>query len=183
MVADDSNESLMAQMLTLSAGDLSVLEASLAKPDSTMMTVIGSANDRLWSKMERRGWLKKEVSLSNHQPLPFQTSAYRFADGGREAVAALFVTLLARARSSSAPANPRRSSEINQKMTAIANAKSDAFIKDLIDVVKQDGGDLGDVLTITSLTAAKVINAVIVPGKRRETFERFVSTTRNRIQE
>jgi hypothetical protein len=183
MTTDESDESLMAQMLTLSAGDLSVLEASLGKPDSVMLTVIGSANDRLWSKMEKRGWLKKEMSLSNHQPLPFQASAYRFADGGREAVAALFVTLLARRRASPAPSNLRRSPEINQKMTVIANAKSDAFIKDLIEVVKQDGGDLGDVLTITSLTAAKVINAVIVPGKRHETFERFVLATRNRIQE
>ena len=46
----------------LSAGDRSVLQASVDTPDSQIATVRGSANDRLWSKLA-------ELTLAQEMPL------------------------------------------------------------------------------------------------------------------
>jgi hypothetical protein len=57
MTDNDTLMRLMQQMVALSARDLSVLEAALKTPDSRMMTADGSTNYRLWSEMEKIGWM------------------------------------------------------------------------------------------------------------------------------
>ena len=49
----------------LSAGDRSVLQASVDTPDSQIATVRGSANDRLWSKLV-------ELTLAREMPLELE---------------------------------------------------------------------------------------------------------------
>ncbi|MEH2484882.1 hypothetical protein [Bradyrhizobium sp. AZCC 2230] len=71
-------------LATLSPGDLSVNEAAAARPGSTVATGVRSANDALWSQMERVGWTQRitDELLS----IPGVTSAYVLTEAGARAV-------------------------------------------------------------------------------------------------
>jgi len=63
---------------TLKASDMSVLEATLATPDSQIATVRNSPNDILWSALERLGFAQEMVldieippALKNFYPKSF----------------------------------------------------------------------------------------------------------------
>ena len=50
---------LIALVNTLSAGDISVVQACLQVSDGQMMTVSGRKNDIIWSEMEKLGWMRQ----------------------------------------------------------------------------------------------------------------------------
>ena len=58
-MADFGMSELEMRLRSLSAADLSVIEAAASKPGSLMLTSSGSANDALWSDMETVGWTKR----------------------------------------------------------------------------------------------------------------------------
>jgi hypothetical protein len=60
MTASPDFQLLLQRMRTMSAGDLSVLHASLERPESVMITPVGSPNDILWSEMAAFGWMRKK---------------------------------------------------------------------------------------------------------------------------
>ena len=61
MAASDTTDELLAMMRGMTAADLSVVAAASEMPDAAMTTMPGSANDTLWSKMTRLGWLNVET--------------------------------------------------------------------------------------------------------------------------
>ena len=71
----------------LTAGDLSVLKATLDTPDSQIATVAGSANDRLWSALADEG-LARELALQIDVPLPphFRPKSFTLTEDGRAAL-------------------------------------------------------------------------------------------------
>jgi hypothetical protein len=71
-------------LATLSPSDLSVNEAAAARPGSAMITGIGSANDVLWSQMERTGWAQ-QIAFDD-PPLAGLASTYAFTEAGALAV-------------------------------------------------------------------------------------------------
>lgn len=88
-VAQPSNE-LDALVAKLSAGDRSVLRASLQRPagEAQMMTAEGSANHELWEALAARGWMVRlpvpkefppelkfaifALTATGHQQIPLQ---------------------------------------------------------------------------------------------------------------
>jgi hypothetical protein len=48
---------ILQQMREMTEADLSVLQASVDTPDSSMTTAPGSPNEALWSAMEKLGWM------------------------------------------------------------------------------------------------------------------------------
>jgi len=85
-VNDSSNSAafnarqLRLWLATLSLGDLSVNEGSAARPGSTMITGVGSANDALWSQMEHAGWTQRITAAP--LSIPGVTSAYTLTETG-----------------------------------------------------------------------------------------------------
>lgn len=65
---------------TLSPSDLSVNEAAAARPGSTMITEVGSANEALWSQMEHAGWTQQITT--DALSVPSVTSAYTLTESG-----------------------------------------------------------------------------------------------------
>jgi hypothetical protein len=79
-------------LATLSPGDLSVNEGAAARPESAMITGIGSPNDALWSQMERVGWAQQiavdDLSMSG------VASTYAFTEAGARAVTTALAELV-----------------------------------------------------------------------------------------
>jgi len=65
MPTDAKKRTLIREMLRMSAGDISMLDALVQDPEAQTATMPGTANDRLWSKMAEWGWMVETPS-----PLP-----------------------------------------------------------------------------------------------------------------
>ncbi|UPK33576.1 hypothetical protein IVB18_36080 [Bradyrhizobium sp. 186] len=89
-MSDSSNSApfdarqLRLWLATLSLGDLSVNEGAAARPGSTMVTGVGSANEALWSQMEYAGWTQQITT--DALSIPSVTSAYTLTETGARAV-------------------------------------------------------------------------------------------------
>ena len=64
----------LQKLRAMSPADLSVLEACVTKSGSVMVTTEGSANHKLWSEMEKLGWLERR----QEPPLPIEMSLALF---------------------------------------------------------------------------------------------------------
>jgi ABC-type transporter Mla MlaB component len=71
-------------LATLSSDDLSVNECAAARPESPMITGVGSANEALWSQMECAGWTQQITT--DALSIPGVTSAYTLTETGARAV-------------------------------------------------------------------------------------------------
>jgi ABC-type transporter Mla MlaB component len=71
-------------LATLSPGDLSVNESAAVRPESTMVTGVGSANEALWSQMECSGWTKQITT--DALSIPGVTIAYTLTETGARVV-------------------------------------------------------------------------------------------------
>ena len=89
-----STESLLARMRSMTASDISVLQASLQSSDSSMATSPGSANDLLWSAMEKLGWMRRHEEIF---PLSggtaFNLLTYAITPQGRQPISELLIAL------------------------------------------------------------------------------------------
>ncbi|VIO75517.1 hypothetical protein CI41S_48190 [Bradyrhizobium ivorense] len=92
--SDFDARQLCLWLATLSSGDLSVNESAAARPGSVMITTVGSANDALWSQMERAGWAQR-IALDD-LPMAHVASPYAFTEAGARAVTAALAELVAR---------------------------------------------------------------------------------------
>ncbi len=84
---------LLRRMREMSAADISVLEASLNTPESSMTTAPGSRNQALWSKMEKLGWMTRrdeELEAGGRRLLML---IYSITSEGREPIARLLSAL------------------------------------------------------------------------------------------
>jgi hypothetical protein len=81
---------MLVQMGAMSRADLSVLKAALERPDSQMMTTVGSANEVLWQQFAHRGWA---TQLPAPPEMPASIRRYSLTDQGRTEVLKLFVGL------------------------------------------------------------------------------------------
>jgi hypothetical protein len=67
MKEQEQRGALIALARTMSAGDLSILQAALAEPNQdqavNLATTAGSKNDVLWSEMTALGWLTERAPL------------------------------------------------------------------------------------------------------------------------
>lgn len=90
-MSDNSNPAafsarqLRLWLATLSPRDLSINEGAASHPGSGMMTSVGSANDALWSQMERAGWTQR-ITTDPLLAIPGVTSAYTLTETGARAV-------------------------------------------------------------------------------------------------
>jgi hypothetical protein len=90
---------LEERLRNLSPGDRSVIEASASKPGSAMTTSPGSANDQLWSDMEKVGWTKRVNPFEgapNAKELAALLRAFELTDAGTKAVTAALAKIRAR---------------------------------------------------------------------------------------
>jgi hypothetical protein len=88
-----SARQLRLWLATLSPGDLSVNEAAGSRPGSGMITGVGSANDALWSQMERAGWTQRITT--DPLSIPGVTSAYTLTEAGARAVTTELAAIVA----------------------------------------------------------------------------------------
>ncbi len=95
MTGNANTETLLAHMRTMTDGDISVLEASVETPDSSMATSPGSPNDVLWSAMEELGWMRRhEESIPLPGTTPFRLLTYAITPEGQQPISELLSKLL-----------------------------------------------------------------------------------------
>lgn len=86
-------EALLASMRTMSAADLSVLEAALKEPSGEQPVLLAtkerSANDQLWSEMVPLGWLKVAPPLD----APVKSKVFALQPSAKPALEELFAEL------------------------------------------------------------------------------------------
>lgn len=77
-------EELAADYRKLSAGDRSVLHASLAQGNSTLLTTRASPNDRFWEKLARLGWMQRDQLPEGlrDEPHARALAAWRLTEAG-----------------------------------------------------------------------------------------------------
>lgn len=78
-------QEVIDMLRSLKASDMSILEATLDTPDSQIATVRNSANDMLWSALERLG-MAKEMVLDIEIPPALQNfypKSFAFTERGR----------------------------------------------------------------------------------------------------
>lgn len=81
-------DDLVKAMDGLTAGDISMLEASVSSPGSIIATVSGSANDVFWTQLEALGWLRA-AELPAGQPDLQWMRCFTLDDAGVASIAAL----------------------------------------------------------------------------------------------
>lgn len=151
MATIDALGRLLGRMTTMSAADLSVLEAGLQIPDVCLTTQPGSANDVLWKEMEALGWLQgSDESLRISDRIPFPLRKYALREVGRAPIAAL----LARFRELKRPP-----AEIDSQLLFLGNTFCAEFLRDLRDRVVAVGGNRGDVEYLLAATLARWMKA------------------------
>jgi hypothetical protein len=69
----------------LSAGDLSVLHAGLQSLENQMMTIEGSANDALWTVLEKRG-LMRQSPVPSHFPSELKIRIFSVTSQGQKRI-------------------------------------------------------------------------------------------------
>jgi hypothetical protein len=95
MTAEIAKQELLGVLQRLSAGDRSVLAATLETPGSQIATVRGSPNDVLWSKLVELGFASEMVLDIELPPglKHIQPRSFALTDAGRSALAELLPTL------------------------------------------------------------------------------------------
>ena len=133
------------KLRALSAGDRSVLEASLARLPSDDGRFLGttpdSLNDRLWSDFVALGWMRVHQEPQPKHPL----KTFEITSEGVPKLTRLLSELNA-ARLSHASA-----------MLAIENEVCLPFARAVRTQVQAAGGDLSDVLMLTSMAIARIV--------------------------
>jgi hypothetical protein len=88
-------EELRTLLRGLSAGDRSVLAATLETSDSQIATVRGSPNDLLWSQLVKLGLAQEKVLEIDLPPAlkHIQPRSFALSDAGRAALPALLAEL------------------------------------------------------------------------------------------
>jgi hypothetical protein len=81
-------------MQTMSAADLSVLDASAHTRDSNMTTAPGSPNELLWTRMLELGWTsKRQEALDLPGRAPLVMNIYAIRPEGVEPILSLLAAL------------------------------------------------------------------------------------------
>lgn len=92
-MSEAQTEALLERMRSMSAADLSVLEAAIKQPSGEqpvlLTTIPGSANDQLWSEMTKLGWLSAEPPLA----VPVQSKVFALQPSAKPALEELFAEL------------------------------------------------------------------------------------------
>jgi hypothetical protein len=94
MATDAQVRTLLGLMRTMTAADISVLEASANTPDSNMTTAPGSANEALWSEFVKLDWMiKQEDALDLPGGKRFLITIYSISPAGLQPIRELLSTL------------------------------------------------------------------------------------------
>lgn len=152
MATTDQIDRILGRMRTMSAADLSNLEAGLTHPDNTLTTQPGSANDFLWKEMEELGWLQASdgsFDLPNGKSFPLRK--YAFTEEGRVPIAALLAKDRGGVR--------RRPAEVNARMADLSNTLCSEFLQTLRDRVSEAGGNRGDLEILLISTMVRGVKA------------------------
>jgi hypothetical protein len=88
-----TREELLQQMRALSAGDLSVLQASMRHDDAVLTTTEGSPNAVLWSKFETLTWMRR-VPATFPKDLPIRMMQFSVTPQGKRPIAELLAELV-----------------------------------------------------------------------------------------
>ena len=94
MATPEQIETLLQRMREMSAADISVLEACLNTPESSMTTAPGSHNDMLWTEMVAYGWMiRREEELELPGGSKLLMKIYTISPEGRQPIISLLSAL------------------------------------------------------------------------------------------
>ena len=171
MTTIDQTERLLGRMRSLSAADLSVLEAGLARPDVALTTPPGSANDLLWKALDALGWLEgsdDRFDMPNGNSFPLRK--YVFTEAGRPQIADLFAKL----RGVRAPRPP----EVGARMAELYNGFCLEFLRQLGERVTEAGGERSDVEILLTNMMARFVKAGHNPDDAKRALEKHFAMAR-----
>jgi hypothetical protein len=157
---------LLQQMYSMSAGDLSTLEASLGDPGSKMVTSPGSPNDALWSRMVSLGWMSlEERTVGIPEGPSIVMKEYRIEPEGRQPVTQLMAALLQ-----------------DRKMTAVCNDVYKKIIPQIVEPVQAAGGSPHDFLIILQAVVSFILNAYVKSEARDQVLDKFCAHIKGLIK-
>jgi hypothetical protein len=186
---EEDDPALVQQMLGMTETDLSTLRAALnqepggAGPgsfgkkqrDVMLATLLGSANDRLWSKFEHRGWLSStnvpRVTEEQPEGVP-PGKVYSLLEPGRAPIRRLLAT------------RDAKRSERQVKFAAMGkfhDERAKPFIVEMIAAVRAAGGNASDTAILGSLFLKSIVEAVAAQGQEEGVIEDISRMTRNML--
>jgi hypothetical protein len=189
MTEDVSDEALVRHMQGMTESDLSTLRAALTQESTAngprgfgkkrrevnLATIPGSANDLLWSKFVRRGWLSPTSvpGVTEGQPegvLPGKI--YMMLEPGRAAIGELLA---------------ERDAELSRRQARFAamgkfhDERARPFIAEMIATVKAAGGNGADTAALGSLFMKSIVEAIAAAGQEERVIEDISRMTRNML--
>ena len=143
---DEQRQTLLSIARSMTAGDLSILQAALEELSPEQLTYLtttpGSNNDKLWSEMVALGWMNTAEPLN----VPVQNKLYVINPAAKEQIRG-FLAENARA----------------EAMTAIINDLRDKIPPMLLDAVRGADGTPSDLAIVLAGIVERTMRRAIKP--------------------
>lgn len=159
-----NSEQLFQRLRRMSAGDISVLRASLETSNSEMTTMPGSANDSLWSEMVTLGWMSKRTDAVG----PIQILLFKVEPAGTEPIRALLQQLA-------------RDQAHVEEMVTIANNLYDKVIPEIFQSLKARDIPWEDCMTILGGLVSETVSRIFKKEVQEEVLSAITQVAKHRI--
>ncbi len=159
-------ERLAVRMASMSLADISVLDGAIKQSKSVMGTALGSANDQLWSEMEKLGLLmrkRKSITADSHT---VDILTYEPQPWGAEIIRRLIEQSHARRKTMFEQVQP---------VLEVLNRLHPQFVQQIIEPIKAAGGSPAAAIVLLSSVTTTILNEHALPEARQQLYDQLCS--------
>lgn len=159
-------ERLAVRMASMSLADISVLDGAIKQSKSVMGTALGSANDQLWSEMEKLGLLmrkRKSITADSHT---VDILTYEPQPWGAEIIRRLIEQSHARRKTMFEQVQP---------VLEVLNRLHPQLVQQIIEPIKAAGGSPAAAIVLLSSVTTTILNEHALPEARQQLYDQLCS--------